>query len=172
MRARPMTVRAGGSGGRQWEPQNRGRRRTRGSDRFIRVAWEISRSLIEDDLVTTTTTPISRRRRRQTTIACPTIFGLRALNNSTTASLPANQASPGATVTVPPLDPAQTTTTTTPPPTATMSSYLESFSKWIQLKIYQLEITYSVYIFTPIEKFIFCMSPRSTSPLPLLFPPC
>ncbi|KAK5654841.1 hypothetical protein OQA88_6877 [Cercophora sp. LCS_1] len=36
-----------------------------------------------------------------------------------------------------------------------MSSYLESFSKWIQLKIYQLEVTYSVYIFTPIEKFIF-----------------
>lgn len=53
-----------------------------------------------------------------------------------------------------------------------MSYYLESFSKWIQLKIYQLEITYSVYIFTPIEKFIFCMSPRSPSPLPLLFPPC
>ena len=37
-----------------------------------------------------------------------------------------------------------------------MSSYLESLSKWIQLKIYQLEVTYSVYIFTPIEKFIFC----------------
>ncbi|KAK3359198.1 hypothetical protein B0T25DRAFT_532250 [Lasiosphaeria hispida] len=36
-----------------------------------------------------------------------------------------------------------------------MSSYLESFSKWIQLKIYQLEVTFSVYIFTPIEKFIF-----------------
>ncbi|KAK0652241.1 hypothetical protein B0T16DRAFT_405789 [Cercophora newfieldiana] len=36
-----------------------------------------------------------------------------------------------------------------------MSSYLESLSKWIQLKIYQLEVTYSVYIFTPIEKFIF-----------------
>ncbi|KAK0720861.1 hypothetical protein B0H67DRAFT_462131, partial [Lasiosphaeris hirsuta] len=32
---------------------------------------------------------------------------------------------------------------------------LESFSKWIQLKIYQLEVTFSVYIFTPIEKFIF-----------------
>lgn len=48
-----------------------------------------------------------------------------------------------------------------------MSSYLESFSKWIQLKIYQLEITYSVYIFTPIEKFIFCMFPSlSPSPLP------
>ncbi|KAK3378029.1 hypothetical protein B0H63DRAFT_233612 [Podospora didyma] len=36
-----------------------------------------------------------------------------------------------------------------------MSSYLESFSKWLQLKIYQLEVTLSVYIFTPIEKFIF-----------------
>lgn len=37
-----------------------------------------------------------------------------------------------------------------------MSSYLESFSKWIQLKIYQFEVTFSVYIFTPIEKFILC----------------
>ncbi|KAK1760478.1 hypothetical protein QBC47DRAFT_367211 [Echria macrotheca] len=35
-----------------------------------------------------------------------------------------------------------------------MSSYLEKFSKWIQLKIYQFEVTFSVYIFTPIEKFI------------------
>jgi len=40
-----------------------------------------------------------------------------------------------------------------------MTSYLESLSKWIQLKIYQLEVTYSVYIFTPIEKFIFCTKP-------------
>ncbi|AEO56913.1 hypothetical protein MYCTH_2033959, partial [Thermothelomyces thermophilus ATCC 42464] len=32
---------------------------------------------------------------------------------------------------------------------------LESFSKWLQLKIYQLEVTMSVYIYTPIEKFIF-----------------
>ncbi len=37
-----------------------------------------------------------------------------------------------------------------------MASQLESFSKWLQLKIYQLEVTYSVYIYTPIEKFIFC----------------
>ena len=37
-----------------------------------------------------------------------------------------------------------------------MSSYLEAFSKWFKLKIYQLEVTMSVYIFTPIEKFIFC----------------
>lgn len=47
-----------------------------------------------------------------------------------------------------------------------MSSYLESFSKWIQLKIYQLEITYSVYIFTPIEKFIFCTSRLPQHPPP------
>lgn len=33
---------------------------------------------------------------------------------------------------------------------------LERFSKWIQLKIYQTEVTYSVYIFTPAEKFVFC----------------
>ncbi|KAK4043048.1 hypothetical protein C8A01DRAFT_32837 [Parachaetomium inaequale] len=36
-----------------------------------------------------------------------------------------------------------------------MASHLESFSKWLQLKIYQLEVTMSVYIYTPIEKFIF-----------------
>jgi len=39
-----------------------------------------------------------------------------------------------------------------------MASQLESFSKWLQLKIYQLEVTMSVYIYTPIEKFIFCQS--------------
>ena len=37
-----------------------------------------------------------------------------------------------------------------------MSSYLESLSKWLQLKIYQFEVTLSVYIWTPIEKFFFC----------------
>ncbi|KAL2170951.1 hypothetical protein VTG60DRAFT_4213 [Thermothelomyces hinnuleus] len=36
-----------------------------------------------------------------------------------------------------------------------MASRLESFSKWLQLKIYQLEVTMSVYIYTPVEKFIF-----------------
>lgn len=35
-------------------------------------------------------------------------------------------------------------------------SLLERFSKWIKLKIYQIEVTYSVYIFTPAEKFVFC----------------
>lgn len=37
-----------------------------------------------------------------------------------------------------------------------MASYLERFSKWLQLKIYQFEMTFAVYIFTPVEKFIFC----------------
>ncbi|KAK3906424.1 hypothetical protein C8A05DRAFT_29703 [Staphylotrichum tortipilum] len=36
-----------------------------------------------------------------------------------------------------------------------MASKLESFSKWLQLKIYQLEVTMSVYMYTPNEKFIF-----------------
>lgn len=36
-------------------------------------------------------------------------------------------------------------------------SPLESFTKWLKLKIYQLEVTFSVYIFTPLEKFVFCM---------------
>ncbi|KAL2152532.1 hypothetical protein VTH82DRAFT_5716 [Thermothelomyces myriococcoides] len=36
-----------------------------------------------------------------------------------------------------------------------MASPLESFSKWLKLKIYQLEVTMAVYIYTPVEKFIF-----------------
>jgi hypothetical protein len=39
-----------------------------------------------------------------------------------------------------------------------LSSLLERFSKWLQLKIYQIEVSFCVYIFTPAEKFIFCMS--------------
>lgn len=35
-------------------------------------------------------------------------------------------------------------------------SPLERFSKWIQLKIYQFEVTYSVYMLTPMEKFFVC----------------
>ncbi|GKT40690.1 uncharacterized protein ColSpa_00871 [Colletotrichum spaethianum] len=34
-------------------------------------------------------------------------------------------------------------------------SALQSFSKWLHLKQYQIEVTFSVYIFTPLEKFIF-----------------
>jgi len=47
-----------------------------------------------------------------------------------------------------------------------MASRLESLSKWLQLKIYQLEVTMSVYIYTPIEKFIFCKA--AFSPFDLL----
>lgn len=39
-----------------------------------------------------------------------------------------------------------------------MASRLESFSKWLQIKLYQFEVTFPVYIFTPVEKFIFCTS--------------
>ncbi|KAJ4302246.1 hypothetical protein N0V88_002383 [Collariella sp. IMI 366227] len=36
-----------------------------------------------------------------------------------------------------------------------MASKLESFSKWLQLKIYRIEVSFSVYMFTPMERFIF-----------------
>lgn len=49
-------------------------------------------------------------------------------------------------------------------------SPLESFTKWLKLKIYQLEVTFSVYIFTPVEKFVFCTIPTLLSnPLALFF---
>ncbi|OIW29541.1 hypothetical protein CONLIGDRAFT_669393 [Coniochaeta ligniaria NRRL 30616] len=34
-------------------------------------------------------------------------------------------------------------------------SLLERFSKWLQLKVYQVEVTFSVYMFTPLEKLFF-----------------
>ncbi|KAF9881181.1 hypothetical protein CkaCkLH20_01331 [Colletotrichum karsti] len=34
-------------------------------------------------------------------------------------------------------------------------SAIQAFSKWLHLKQYQIEVTFSVYIFTPLEKFIF-----------------
>ena len=43
-----------------------------------------------------------------------------------------------------------------PPDERCTMSPLERFSKWVQLKVYQVEVTYSVYIFTPAEKFVFC----------------
>lgn len=45
---------------------------------------------------------------------------------------------------------------------------LASLVQWLQLKKYQLEVSFSVYIYTPLEKFIFCTSPF---PLPCLSPP-
>lgn len=44
----------------------------------------------------------------------------------------------------------------------------QSLTKWLSLKIYQVEVTFSVYIFTPLEKFIFCTS-ISASPPPFPF---
>ncbi|KAG8163501.1 hypothetical protein KVR01_006798 [Diaporthe batatas] len=35
------------------------------------------------------------------------------------------------------------------------SSPFQSLTKWLSLKLYQVEVTFSVYIFTPLEKFIF-----------------
>lgn len=62
----------------------------------------------------------------------------------------------------------QPTTNHHNPPT--MASKLESFSKWLQLKLYQFEVTLSVYMFTFGEKFFFCASPPSSF-LASLFPP-
>ncbi|KAL2258573.1 hypothetical protein VTK26DRAFT_8073 [Humicola hyalothermophila] len=36
-----------------------------------------------------------------------------------------------------------------------MTGKLESFSKWLQLKHYQFEVTLGVYMYTPGEKFFF-----------------
>lgn len=32
----------------------------------------------------------------------------------------------------------------------------QSVARWFRLKQYQIEVTFGVYIFTPIEKFVFC----------------
>lgn len=47
---------------------------------------------------------------------------------------------------------------------ASVSPY-QSLTKWLSLKIYQVEVTFSVYIFTPLEKFIFCTSIYLACPL-------
>lgn len=38
-----------------------------------------------------------------------------------------------------------------------MDAFL-SVGRWLRLKQYQIEVTFGVYIFTPIEKFFFCES--------------
>lgn len=40
----------------------------------------------------------------------------------------------------------------------------QSVARWFRLKQYQIEVTFGVYIFTPIEKFVFC----TCSHMPLL----
>lgn len=44
-----------------------------------------------------------------------------------------------------------------------MAAQKGGLSKWLHLKQYQLELTYSVYMFTPWEKFAFCTSSSSLS---------
>ena len=51
-----------------------------------------------------------------------------------------------------------------------MASLLERFSKWLQLKVYQVEVTFSVYMFTPLEKLFFCKQ-KPPSPVALQFFP-
>jgi hypothetical protein len=50
-------------------------------------------------------------------------------------------------------------------------SLLTKFGRWLHLKQYQMEVTFSVYIFTPVEKFVFCTySPILFSPHLFLLP--
>jgi len=48
-------------------------------------------------------------------------------------------------------------------------SALTKFFKWLHLKQYQIEVTYSVYMFTPIERFVFCTGPPFLISFPFLF---
>lgn len=45
-------------------------------------------------------------------------------------------------------------------------SMLASFRKWLQRKQLQFEVTFAIYMFTPWEKFAFCMTrpPFPSSP--------
>ena len=46
------------------------------------------------------------------------------------------------------------------------TSYLASFVRWLQIKNYQYEVTFALYMLTPTEKFIFstyAVSPRDVS---------
>lgn len=47
-------------------------------------------------------------------------------------------------------------------------SVFGSFRRWLSLKQYQLEVTFSVYMFTPWEKFFFSKPSRHLSCLPSL----
>lgn len=38
------------------------------------------------------------------------------------------------------------------------ASYMSSFTRWLQLKKYQYEVTFSLYMLTPTEKLIFSTS--------------
>lgn len=40
---------------------------------------------------------------------------------------------------------------------------LQAAGRWFKRKQYQLEVTFGVYMFTPIEKDVFCTDPSSPS---------
>ena len=43
----------------------------------------------------------------------------------------------------------------------TSTSYYASLRRWVQIKKYQYEVTFSLYMLTPTEKWIFSMLPTS-----------
>jgi hypothetical protein len=55
-------------------------------------------------------------------------------------------------------------------PSRPHKSYISSFIRWLQLKKYQYEVTFSLYMLTPTEKLIFSMTSQDipTICLPLL----
>ena len=49
------------------------------------------------------------------------------------------------------------------------SSVASPFLRWLQRKRYQYEVTFSLYMLTPTEKFVLSTSPPFSCPLPLLY---
>jgi hypothetical protein len=45
-----------------------------------------------------------------------------------------------------------------PAPDKTPTSYIASLRRWLQIKKYQYEVTFSLYMLTPMEKFVFSES--------------
>jgi len=48
-------------------------------------------------------------------------------------------------------------------------SVASPFLRWLQRKRYQYEVTFSLYMLTPTEKFVLSTSPPFFCPLPLLY---
>jgi hypothetical protein len=45
---------------------------------------------------------------------------------------------------------------------------LQRLGRWLRLKQYQIEVTFGVYMFTPVEKFVFCKWSSFSFPPPRL----
>ena len=61
---------------------------------------------------------------------------------------------------------------TFPPANTPKMSYMPSLFRWLQRKRYQYEVTFSLYMLTPTEKFIFSMSFLSDIGYSLVLPWC